>query len=92
MAGLNPRIVCTSVYVADQSSPSCKWNKGKMKQSYRNQKGYTLLEVRMVVAMLAIVGGAIISNYGGLEEKAAKGAATHPIAVLLVQPLATGSK
>jgi prepilin-type N-terminal cleavage/methylation domain-containing protein len=53
-----------------------------MKHSYRKQKGFTLLEVLMVVAMLAIVGGAIISNYGGLEDKAAKGTATHTIAAV----------
>ena len=53
-----------------------------MKTSYRNQSGFTLLEVLMVVAMLAIVGGAIISSYGGLEEKAAKGTATHTIAAV----------
>jgi len=53
-----------------------------MKTSYGNQSGFTLLEVLMVVAMLAIVGGAIISSYGGLEEKAAKGTATHTIAAV----------
>lgn len=82
MAWLEPRIVCTRMYIADHSSPSCKWNIGQMKQSYRKQKGFTLLEVLMVVAMLAIVGGAIISNYGGLEDKAAKGTATHTIAAV----------
>jgi prepilin-type N-terminal cleavage/methylation domain-containing protein len=44
--------------------------------------GFTLLEVLMVVAMLAIVGGAIITSYGGLEDKAAKGTATHTIAAV----------
>ena len=50
----------------------------------RNSKvsGFTLLEVLMVVAMLAIVGGAIITSYGGLEDKAAKGSATHTIAAV----------
>jgi len=50
----------------------------------RNRKvsGFTLLEVLMVVAMLAIVGGAIITSYGGLEDKAAKGSATHTIAAV----------
>lgn len=49
----------------------------------KNKKtGFTLLEVLMVVAMLAIVGGAIITSYGGLEDKAAKGTATHTIAAV----------
>jgi prepilin-type N-terminal cleavage/methylation domain-containing protein len=53
----------------------------KMKRSFR-KAGFTLLEVLMVVAMLAIVGGAIITSYGGLEDKAAKGTATHTIAAV----------
>jgi prepilin-type N-terminal cleavage/methylation domain-containing protein len=48
----------------------------------RRISGFTLLEVLMVVAMLAIVGGAIITSYGGLEDKAAKGSATHTIAAV----------
>ncbi len=52
-----------------------------MKRSLR-KAGFTLLEVLMVVAMLAIVGGAIITSYGGLEDKAAKGTATHSIAAV----------
>ena len=55
-----------------------------MSKRMRNRKvsGFTLLEVLMVVAMLAIVGGAIITSYGGLEDKAAKGSATHTIAAV----------
>ena len=53
-----------------------------MKKSYNKPSGFTLLEVLMVVAMLAIVGGAIITSYGGLENKAAKGTATHSIAAV----------
>jgi len=50
-----------------------------MKYSHKKQFGFTLLEVLMVVAMLAIVGGAIITNYGGLENKASTGTAAHSI-------------
>ena len=46
----------------------------------KKQLGFTLLEVLMVVAMLAIVGGAIITNYAGLEDKASAGTAAHSIA------------
>ena len=55
-----------------------------MSKRMRNRRasGFTLLEVLMVVAMLAIVGGAIITSYGGLEDKAAKGSATHTIAAV----------
>ena len=45
--------------------------------SRKKQVGFTLLEVLMVVAMLAIVGGAIITSYGGLEDKAATGTSAH---------------
>ena len=48
-----------------------------MKYTNRKQLGFTLLEVLMVVAMLAIVGGAIITNYGGLTTKAATGTSVH---------------
>lgn len=48
-----------------------------MKYTNRKQLGFTLLEVLMVVAMLAIVGGAIITNYGGLATKAATGTSVH---------------
>ncbi len=48
-----------------------------MKYPVKKQFGFTLLEVLMVVAMLAIVGGAIITNYGGLTDKAATGTSVH---------------
>ena len=47
--------------------------------SRKKQVGFTLLEVLMVVAMLAIVGGAIITSYGGLERIASSGTAAHTI-------------
>ena len=52
------------------------------RQTNRKNSGFTLLEVLMVIAMLAIVGGAIITSYGGLEDKAAKGTAIHSIAAV----------
>ena len=51
-----------------------------MKYSHKKQFGFTLLEVLMVVAMLAIVGGAIITSYGGLEQKAATSTGVHSLA------------
>ena len=48
----------------------------------KKQLGFTLLEVLMVVAMLAIVGGAIITSYGGLEQKAATSTGVHSLAAV----------
>ena len=48
-----------------------------MKYSIKKQYGFTLLEVLMVVTMLAIVGGAIITNYGGLEQAATSTGVPH---------------
>ena len=48
----------------------------------KKQLGFTLLEVLMVVAMLAIVGGAIITNYAGLQDKAAAGTSAHSLSGL----------
>ena len=53
--------------------------KKQMRYPNKKQYGFTLLEVLMVVAMLAIVGGAIITNYSGLEQKASAGTAAHSI-------------
>ena len=53
-----------------------------MKISMKKQLGFTLLEVLMVVAMLAIVGGAIITNYAGLQDKASAGTAAHSLSGL----------
>ena len=44
------------------------------------QRGFTLLELLVVVGILAIVGGAMISSIGGQETKAAQGTATATIA------------
>ena len=48
----------------------------------KQQRGFTLLEVLMVVAMLAIVGGVIIASYGGLEDKTARGTAVHTMSAV----------
>ena len=53
-----------------------------MKISMKKQLGFTLLEVLMVVAMLAVVGGAIITSYGGLEQKAATSTGVHSLAAV----------
>lgn len=46
----------------------------------RNQGGFTLLELLVVVTILAIIGGAMISSFGGQEAKAARGVATNVLA------------
>lgn len=46
----------------------------------KKQGGFTLLELLVVVGIMAVLGGAMISSFGGQEEKAARGAATQTIA------------
>lgn len=51
-----------------------------MKNMKKNQGGFTLLELLVVVGIMAIIGGAMLSSFGGQEDKAARGAATQTIA------------
>lgn len=46
----------------------------------KKQGGFTLLELLVVVAILAVIGGAMISSFGGQEAKAGRGVATQSIA------------
>src|SRR5687768_13697314 len=46
----------------------------------KGTKGFTLLELLIVVAILAIIGGALLASYEGLQASAAKGVATNTIA------------
>ena len=58
---------------------------GLRKKDIRKMKKlgrFTLLELLIVVAILAIIGGGMIAAYDGLEEDAAQGAATRDIAAL----------
>jgi prepilin-type N-terminal cleavage/methylation domain-containing protein len=52
----------------------------KMCKHVRNQAGFTLLELLIVVAILAIVSGGVLVAYDGLETKSAQGAASHAMA------------
>lgn len=45
-----------------------------------NEKGFTLLEMLVVVGIIAVIGGAMISSFGGQEAKAGRGVATQTIA------------
>lgn len=48
----------------------------------RNQAGFTLLELLIVVAILAIVAGGLLVAYDDLDDTAAEGASAHTLAVL----------
>lgn len=48
----------------------------------RNQAGFTLLELLVVVAILAIVAGGVLVAYDGLEAKSAQGQASHALAAI----------
>ena len=46
------------------------------------KKGFTLLELLVVVAIMAIIGGSIITAYDGLVSQSQKATATHTIGAL----------
>jgi len=75
LAGLVIQVDETTLFVF-------KGRRNPMKQLRKKQQGFTLLEVLMVVAMLAIVGGAIITSYGGLEDKTASSTGVHSVSAL----------
>ena len=48
----------------------------------QNSRGFTLLELVIVIAILAIIGGAALVSYNGLDKRAAKGQATFNLAAI----------
>ncbi len=46
------------------------------------RKNFTLLELLIIVAILAIVGGGLVTSFEGLQAQAAKASATNTIASL----------
>lgn len=53
-----------------------------IKNLKKNQDGFTLLELIVVIAILAIIAGGLLVSYDGLEAKAAKGQATFDLAAV----------
>ena len=49
---------------------------------YKKRKGFSLLELLVVVAIMAIIGGAVITAYDGLVSQSQKAAATNTIGSL----------
>ncbi len=54
----------------------------EMKQMQKQQQGFTLLELLVVIGILAIIGGTVVASLDGQEAKASKGAATHSLAAI----------
>ena len=52
------------------------------KPTVRKQSGFTLLELVIVIAILAVIGGAALVAYDGLDTKAAKSQATFNLAAI----------
>jgi prepilin-type N-terminal cleavage/methylation domain-containing protein len=53
-----------------------------MKRINKKQSGFTLLELLVVVAILAIIAGSVISSISGQEERAGQGVALHTMGAL----------
>ncbi len=52
------------------------------KPTIRKQSGFTLLELVIVIAILAVIGGAALVAYDGLDKKAAKSQASFNLAAI----------
>jgi len=46
---------------------------------YQQHKGFTLLELLVVVGIIAVIGGAMVASWSGTESKAARGVAAQTL-------------
>jgi prepilin-type N-terminal cleavage/methylation domain-containing protein len=68
-----------------QKTNKMKVNLSRLSPKLRSQlqdKGFTLVELLVVVAILAIIGGGLIAAYDGLTSQAAKSSATHTLGAI----------
>ena len=65
-----------------QTNTNNRMNIKNNKPTVRKQSGFTLLELVIVIAILAVIGGAALVAYDGLDKKAAKSQATFNLAAI----------
>jgi prepilin-type N-terminal cleavage/methylation domain-containing protein len=77
--------IAPALSVPQHTRKQTKQNKMNIKVTQKQPKqnrGFTLLEFVIVIAILAVIGGAALVSYDGLDTKAAKSQATFNLAAI----------
>lgn len=82
LLSLTPAQQAEVVAAIDASQIQGRELKRKFVRIQKKQAGFTLLELLVVVAILAVLGGLAIGAYGDKTTQAARGAATNTIAAV----------